>query len=136
VVPGLVIAAIILYVIHGSRKGRRLQALVWGALLLFIAFAIFLPLFRFAIDYPELFNSRVFSRIADTEHPLPGDALGIFISNTWNALRMFFVNNGEVWVHSIPYAPRDVSTAALFFVGAVLLARPYAKMRHWRDAFL
>ena len=137
VVPGLVIAAVILYVLHRQSHGRRLQALVWGALLLFIAFAIFLPLFRFAIDYPELFNSRVFSRIADTETPLPGDALGIFISNTWNALRMFFVNNGEVWVHSIPYRPAlDVISAALFFVGAVLLLVRYAKERHWRDAFL
>ena len=137
VVPGLVIAAVVLYVLHRQSHGRRVQALVWGALLLFIAFAIFLPLFRFAIDYPEMFNSRVFSRIADTEHPLPGDALGIFISNTWNAVRMFFLNNGEVWVHSIPYRPAlDVVSAAFFFVGAVILLVRYAKVRHWRDAFL
>jgi len=137
VVPGLVIAAILLYVIHRQSHGRRMQALVWGALLLFISFAVFLPLFRFAIDYPELFNSRIFSRIADTEQALPGDALGIFISNTWNALRMFFLHNGEVWVHSIPYRPAlDIVSAALFFVGAVLLLVRYVKTKHWRDAFL
>jgi hypothetical protein len=55
----------------------------------------------------------------------------------WNALTMFFWNNGDVWVHSIPGRPAlAVVDAALFFCGVVLLAARYVKRMYWRDLFL
>ncbi|GAP05736.1 MAG TPA: hypothetical protein DEQ80_00515 [Anaerolinea thermolimosa] len=137
IVPALVIVAVVLYSIHSQSAGRRRQALVWGAIVLFIAFAVFIPLFRYALENPQMFNYRSLTRVADIEHPLPGNPVNIFFSNTWNALRMFFWSNGDVWVHSIPYRPAlDVITAALFFLGLVLLLVRYLQKRHWRDLFL
>lgn len=137
IVPGLVIVAILLYVLHRQSEGRRKQTLVWGALLLFLAFAIFIPLFRYAVDNPTMFNYRSLTRLYDVEQEIPGNPLLIFLSNTWNALRMFFWSDGDVWVHSIPYRPAlDVVSAGLFLVGAVLLLVRYIKALHWRDLFL
>lgn len=136
IVPALVMMAIVLYCVHPQSAGRRRQAVVWGAVVLFIAFAVFIPLFRYALENPQTFNYRSLTRVADIEHPLPGNPVTIFFSNTWNALRMFFWSNGDVWVHSIPYRPAlDVITAAFFFLGLVLLLVRYIQKRHWRDLF-
>jgi hypothetical protein len=137
IVPGLVVAAVVLYVLHRQSKGLRKQSVIQTMLLLLVAFAIFVPLFRFAIDFPQQFNYRSLTRIAGIEQPLPGPAGSIFLSNTWNALSMFFINNGDVWVHSVPFRPAlDVVTAGLFFVGVILLLARYLKQFHWRDLFL
>jgi len=61
----------------------------------------------------------------------------IFLQNTWNALTMFFWDNGDVWVHSIPHRPAlDVISAALFFTGVVLVGLRYARKRSWVDLFM
>ncbi|MBI4927264.1 MAG: glycosyltransferase family 39 protein [Anaerolineae bacterium] len=137
IVPLMVVVAIGLYMLDRRTKGLRVHAAAWGGLLAVISFAIFVPLFRYALSHWEIFNYRSFTRILDTEQALPGNPVLIFFSNTWRALRMFFVDNGEVWVHSIPGRPAlDMITAAFFFVGAVLLLLRFIRTRHWRDIFL
>jgi hypothetical protein len=80
---------------------------------------------------------RAFSRLAGTESPLPGPAWQIFFSNTWKALIMFFYDNGEIWVHSIPHRPAlDYVTGALFFLGLIVVILRYIKKRNWIDLFL
>jgi len=50
---------------------------------------------------------------------------------------MFFYDNGEIWVHSIPHRPAlDAITAAFFFIGLVLLFVRYIRSRYWGDLFL
>ena len=50
---------------------------------------------------------------------------------------MFFWDNGDVWVHSIPHRPAlDLISAALFFLGLVLVVLRYARRRNWLDLFL
>jgi hypothetical protein len=52
-------------------------------------------------------------------------------------LRMFNWDNGEIWVHSVPYRPAlDVVSGALFLIGVVLLLIRYIHRRHWQDLFL
>ncbi len=137
IVPFLVLTGIFLYLLHRQSAGRRWQVLAWSVVLFIVTFAVFMPLFRFAIDFPTLVNYRSLTRITGVEDPIQGSPILIFISNTWNALRMFFWNDGEVWVHSIPYRPAlDVISAGLFFTGAVLVAARYFKRLHWRDLFL
>jgi hypothetical protein len=49
---------------------------------------------------------------------------------------MFFWDNGEIWVHSIMDRPAlDLISAALFFVGVVLLIIRYLSKRDWLDIF-
>ena len=77
---------------------------------------MFLPLLRYALENPDQFWNRAASR-AFTANPLP-----IFFSNLWNALRMFNVNDGNIFVNSIVHRPAlDVVTGALFVLGLTLL---------------
>ncbi len=71
------------------------------------------------------------------ETPLPGPAWQIFLSNLWNGVRMFNLDDGEIWVNSIPHRPAlDVVTGALFVIGVVFLLVRYVRRRDWRDLFL
>jgi hypothetical protein len=118
-VPLAVLVAFGLFLLHKQARGKRLEALVWLGILALIAFVVVLPLFRYTLDHPDLVNYRTLTRMGTAEQPLPGPAGEIFIKNMWNALTMFFWNNGDVWVHSIPGRPAlAVVDAALFFVAS------------------
>jgi hypothetical protein len=137
VVPLLILAAFGLYLLHKQSQGKRFEALVWLGVLALIAFVVLLPLFRYALDHPEMVNYRTLTRMGTTEQALPGPAGEIFLKNLWNGLTMFFWDNGNVWVHSIPNRPALVVVdAALFFSGLVLLLARYIRRRHWRDLFI
>lgn len=137
IVPLVILLAFGLFLLHRQSRGVRLNALVWLAVVAMIAFVVILPLFRFALDHPDLVNYRTLTRMGTAEQPLPGPIMQIFFQNLWNALTMFFWSNGDVWVHSIPYRPAlTVTDAALFFSGLVLLITRYIRRPHWRDLFL
>jgi hypothetical protein len=71
------------------------------------------------------------------EQPLPAPAYQIFLSNLWNALRMFNYDDGEIWVHSVTHRPAfDIISAALFLLGVGLVLARYIRNRHWLDLFL
>ena len=137
IVPIVVVIAVGLYLLHSQSKGGRKQAVTWLVVLALISFVVFLPLARYWLDNPASFSLRAFSRIGATESPLPGPAWKIFLSNTWNALRMFNWDDGQIWVHSVPYRPAlDVISGALFLIGIVLVLIRYIRQRHWLDLFL
>ncbi|MDQ3005928.1 MAG: hypothetical protein M3R47_11200, partial [Chloroflexota bacterium] len=77
------------------------------------------------------------TRLSNVEQPLPAPAIEIFLSNTWNAFKMFNIDDGEIWVHSVPHRPAlDTVSAALFLIGVVLIFIRYIRNRHWLDLFL
>jgi hypothetical protein len=137
IVPVVIGVAFLLYFLHQRSADRRWFAL-WGFLVVaLVSLAVFVPLLRFAVDNPDMVAFRSLTRLGDLERPLPGPAWLIFLQNTWNALVMFFWSNGDVWVHSIPYRPAlDVISAALFFIGLVLVFLRYLRRRSWIDLFL
>ncbi len=50
---------------------------------------------------------------------------------------MFNWDDGQIWVHSVPYRPAlDVVSGALFVMGIFLLLVRYIRQRHWLDLFL
>jgi hypothetical protein len=137
IVPFVVIAAFALYWLHAQSKGARKDIPVWLGMLGLTALFVFLPLLRYWVDNPDMFGFRAMSRLSGTEQALPGPAYEIFFSNVWKALRMFNVDDGEIWVHSIPHRPAlDVVTAALFALGIILVFIRYVRNRHWLDLFL
>ena len=98
---------------------------------------VFLPLFRYALEDPGMFNYRTLSRIGSIERPLQEPAWQIFLENLWNAVTMFAWSNGETWVHSIPHRPAlDIVSAAFFYLGVVLIFIRYLRNRYWMDIFL
>jgi hypothetical protein len=129
-----VLAAVGFYLLHWASQGRRLKA-VWGlALLVLMAVAVFLPLLRYWYDEPQMFNYRTLTRLGTVEQPLPGPAWQIFLSNLGKASVMFAWDNGEVWPVSVTHRPAlDVVSAALFYLGVVLLLVRYLMKRDWLD---
>jgi len=136
-VPFVAVAAFALYLLHAQSKGARKQAFWWLTLIVILSVIVFLPLARYWMENPESFSFRAFSRLGDVETPLPGPAWQIFLSNLWNGVRMFNLDDGEIWVNSIPHRPAlDVVTGALFVIGVVFLLVRYVRRRDWRDLFL
>jgi hypothetical protein len=137
IVPFMVVIAVGLYLLHSQSKGNRKQAVVWLGLLAVISFIVFLPLARYWLENPANFSARAFSRLGTTEAPLSGPVWQVFLSNIWNALRMFNWNNGETGVHSVVFRPAlDVVSGALFILGIALVLIRYIRKRHWLDLFL
>jgi hypothetical protein len=137
ILPILVVIAVGLFLLHPQAKGRRLQAISGLLVLVLIALIVFLPLLRFAIEFPTLFDFRAFSRLGITESVLPGPAWLIFFKNLWNASVMYFWSDGNIWVHSVTGSPAlDIVSAALFFSGVVLLFIRYIRRRIWQDLVL
>ena len=98
---------------------------------------LLLPLLRFALDNPDIFSYRAFSRLSSIETNLPGPSWQIFFHNLSRGLLMFNWDDGEIWVNSLPNRPAlDVITGALFVIGLVLLITRYIRQRDWRDLFL
>ncbi|HUI87463.1 MAG TPA: glycosyltransferase family 39 protein [Anaerolineales bacterium] len=137
VVPVVVTAAVLLFILHAQSKGARRDAALWLVIVGIISLYIFLPLLRYAQENPGIFFERTISRVGTIEQPLPGPWYEVFASNVWNALRMFNWNDGTVWVNSVPNRPAlDIVTGALFLIGIVLVLARYVQKRHWLDLFL
>ena len=136
ILPLLILAAILLYVMHGAPREGKAQAGNGLLLLVLAAIFVFLPLMRFALENPSMFSFRSFSRLGTVEQPLPGPALQIFFSNVWRAIIAFAWDDGEIWVHSVMHRPAlDVVSAGFLYMGAFLLLLRYARQRDWRDLF-
>lgn len=137
IAPFVVLIAVGLYLIHSQSKGFRKQTGFQLLILILVSLIAFLPLLRFWLENPELFSYRAFTRFGSIESPLPGPAGLIFFRNLWNAVTMFFWSNGEIWPVSVPHRPAlDVVSAALFFVGIILLVIRYLRRHIWLDLFL
>lgn len=137
ILPLVVLVAVGLYLLHSQARGKRLQTISGLLVLVLVALILFLPLLRFALEYPTLFDLRAFSRLGTTERPLPGSALLIFLKNLWNASTMYFWSDGQIWVHSVTNSPAlDIISATLYYLGVVLLLVRYIRRRTWQDLFL
>ena len=135
--PIVVTAGIILYIMHAQSRKNRAQVIFAWLLLAFFALIVFLPLFRYWFDDPAMFAYRSMTRMGTVERDYPGPVLLIFFQNLWDSLVMFFTNNGDIWVHSVPNRPAlGVVSAALFFIGCISLIVRYIKKRNWIDLFL
>jgi hypothetical protein len=137
IMPLVVVAGVVIYVVH-QRLQKKSTNVGW-VLLLLAVFAIvgFLPLLRFSFDSPELIGMRTLTRMTSAETQLPINLLTVFFQNFWNAITMPFWKDGTTWVISIPGRPAlDIYSAALYFLGIVLLIFRWIKTRSWQDMFL
>jgi hypothetical protein len=137
-VPIFVALVVFLFLLHHWRNAiLRQQVLHASFALVFAALLVFLPLFRYAIDRPDMVAYRAMTRLSSAEVPLPGEPLPVFFDNLKNAMLMFNVDNGMIWVHSVMNRPAlDMVSAAFFVFGFILLVLRYLRHRDWRDLFL
>ena len=137
IVPLVIILGVILYLIHNRQRKDFVNAFSGLVVLTFMSLVIFLPLLRYFLDQPEMFNYRLLSRLGTTEVNYPGPVLSIFFDNLWKAMVMPFWKNGNIWVHSIPDRPAlSVIPAAAFFIGLIYLLIRYIRNRDWLDLFI
>jgi hypothetical protein len=137
IVPFVLVIAVGIYLLHTQSKGSRKQAVICLIILALVSFMVFLPLARYWVDNPATFDARAFSRLGSPDDPLPGPAWQVFLSNTWNALRMFNWNDGDTWVSSVVFRPAlDIVSGALFLLGVALVLIRYIRRRNWLDLFL
>ncbi len=137
IVPFVVVAVFILYWIHPQSKGARKELVIWLAMLALTSLFVFLPLLRYWADNPERFGLRAMTRLTSAEVQITKPVWQVFLSNVWNALKMFNFDDGVIWVHSVVQRPAlDVITAALFVLGVALVLIRYLRNRHWLDLFL
>lgn len=135
--PVVVLVAVGIYLLHRQSQGKRSGALWALVVLVLVSVVVFLPLLRYWSQNPEIFGFRAFSRLATTERAYPGPVGLIFLENLGKSLIMPFWDNNSIWVHSVTGRPAlDVITAALFFIGLVLVIVRYIRKRDWVDLFL
>jgi 4-amino-4-deoxy-L-arabinose transferase-like glycosyltransferase len=137
IMPIVVVTIFGIYLLHFRSKDTLRKTAMWLLIVISMALVVFLPLLRYFVDSPETVMVRSLTRLTGMEQPLSGPAWQIFISNVWNAMRMFNWDNGEVWPHSVPHRPAlDVVTGALFLIGLVLVLIRYFRKRNWQDLLI
>jgi NADH:ubiquinone oxidoreductase subunit K len=137
IVPIVAVIALAIYLLHHHDAEDRKRAILGLATMAVIAFIVFIPLFRFTVEYPSFVFGRSLTRLTSLERPLPGPAGQIFISNFWAAITMFFWSDGVAWSGSVPLHPAlDTVSAALFFIGVLFVGMRYWKRRNWIDLFM
>lgn len=137
IVPLVIALGVGLYLAHRVARGHRREVLIWLAVAALVAIVVSAPFLRVASEFPDEVFYRTLTRVTSAERPLPGPALQIFLSNMWNALRMFSWDFGEIWVLAIPFRPAlDWITGSLFHLGVGLLIVRYLKTRDWKDLYL
>jgi len=137
VMPFVVGAALIVFLIHRATPEQRRRALIGFAVLALVSLIVFTPLLRYLVDNFAQFGERMLTRVSETERPYPGPVFLIFLQNVVRALGMFNVSGGKIWTVGLVGRPAfDFVTAALFLLGVCLLMMRYARSRNWQDLFL
>lgn len=137
VAPLVILIGSLLAILHTRDRAER-RNLLYGLLIIIVISALVaLPLLRYGIDHPDQVWYRTLTRVSNAETSIQGSPFLIFLQNLWHALTMFFWDNGEVWVISIPHRPAlDIVTAALYFLGLCILIYRYFRSKNWLDLLL
>ncbi len=137
IVPIYVVLVILIYLVHRIGRGRWLQLVFALVVIIIVSVIVFIPLMRYALDNPQMFSYRAFSRLTAMETTFQESPLIIFLKNFWRASVMFFWDNGVIWAHSIPERPAlEVVSAAMYFLGIASLLVRYVRKRNWMDLTL
>lgn len=137
VMPFVVAAAVIIFLIHRATPEQRRRALIGFAVLALVSLIVFTPLLRYLVDNFAQFGERMLTRVSETERPYPGPVLFIFLQNVVRALGMFNIYGGDIWTVGLVGRPAfDLVSAALFLLGVCIVSIRYARSRNWQDLFL
>ncbi|HBY96709.1 MAG TPA: hypothetical protein DEP84_22645, partial [Chloroflexi bacterium] len=136
IAPLLVLVALALWWWRGVWRGgaSARAALLDSALVPLTAAIAFLPLGHFALQHPEIFWYRSYTRAAEG---LTGNPWSIFWHNVWNAALMFHWRGDVVWVNTVPRDPvLDPLTGALFLLGIGFLIVRVVRQRRPAEILL
>lgn len=137
VLPAAMAVVVGLFLLWPAARGRRAETIVHLMLAFVTAAIVFTPLLRYMSDNPEMFWYRAATRLTDSENPIIGQPLWIFLQNNWNALLMFNYRGDMVWVNTLRGRPvMDLFSGALLVLGAAYVLVRAITRRDWRSAAL
>ena len=106
------------------------------AVLVFVSFMVFLPLFHYWIENPENFWMRASGRIlgdgvaAEEQLEAFTSNVPVLMSNIRNALLMFHWKGDSIWAHGMPHEPAmDMFTGVFLILGLAAWAAQMLKAR-------
>ena len=137
IVPIVLVVGMLIYLAY-HRFDKPSRSAGWAFLLTALfAFVLFLPLLRYMLENPTVFNERSLSRFTSSETPLPDHLLLVFLENTWKAIVMPFWKSGTAWIIAANGRPSlDTISAAFYLLGLILTVIHWIKARSWQDLFL
>ncbi|MFW5772942.1 MAG: ArnT family glycosyltransferase, partial [Phototrophicaceae bacterium] len=132
--PVVVLAGVGLAMLYNLRNRQQLRRYVANlAALVAVSFVVFVPLFRFSMDYPDLFWMRSTGRIlgdtrinAGSENAVTvsewlgafGENMTILAENIRDALLMYNWRGDVAWINGVSLRPvMDIFTGGLLIVG-------------------
>lgn len=136
--PLVVVAGVVIAALYYIRDGRRFwRYFVHLLVVVIVSFVIFVPLFRYSVDYPEAFWRRSIGRIFGDQRDEAGrlvqqdmtlserlDALQgnlpQLADNVRGVLLMFHWQGDQAWINGVSMRPElDPMSGALLLVGLV-----------------
>jgi hypothetical protein len=119
VVPAFVLFVIGAYLLWDRAWRAERRALIQNTVLAYgVALILWLPMLRYALEFPEELFARSAARVTNVENTIVGSPLGVFVHNVWNMMLMFNWHGDYGWTQNIPGDPElDWVTGALFAVG-------------------
>jgi NADH:ubiquinone oxidoreductase subunit K len=137
IVPIALVILFAVYLLHRHAANVRMHTTWAFGLLVVMSVVAAMPLLSYAVQNPEAFSYRAFSRLGSAEIPLSDSPIILFFGNLLNAAKMFNWYDGEIWVHSVPGRPAlDVVSAVLFVFGFLGVLVRYIQKRNWIDILL
>ncbi len=139
IVPiAVVIGVIMAMVLRPISWRERLKYMLNLAVLAFVAFMVFLPLFHYMVEYPESFWSRstwlVQGNSPDIADRVADSGIAILLNNIRKVLLMFNWAGDNLFFYGLPGAPvMDVYTGTFFVLGLIAWS---ARMLKSRDPVL
>lgn len=136
IVPLVMAAALGLFLLHPSAKGSRLWAAAGSIVSILTAGLLFIPMLRYALEFPNDFWLRTVSRVVPEGGTLL-NPIGVFWENLKHGMLLFNWDDGGGWFNCVPLRPAlDIVTGALFALGFFLLLAHFFRRRAWESLFL
>lgn len=136
VYPLVVVAAVLIALVVREISWReRLRYVVHAAVLAWVAFMVFQPMFHYMLEEPDQFWRRAEQVILDSpsdqaEEGLIRENVATFMTNVRKHLLMYNWSGTSFWVRGLPGAPTlDIYTGALLVLGLAALGVRMLKSR-------
>jgi hypothetical protein len=136
-VPLVSLAALGIFWLHRPPQGLKGRVFIGFAVMALLTLVTLTPLVRYALERPEMFGTRVFSRVLESEREYPAPVWQILPANILRGLTMFNISGGNIWLVGLRGKPAfDPISASLLIAGSVLLMIRYIRFKKWEDLFL
>ncbi|MDX1994422.1 MAG: glycosyltransferase family 39 protein [bacterium] len=135
----VIVAGLVMLLMNNRRPVERGRIILNFSVLVLVSFIVFVPLFRFSVEFPEFFWMRTFGRLLGDDVIQETNAEGVIVyrnatvgerlqafqenlpiltNNFRNALLMYNWKGDVAWINGYPnYPAMDAFTGSLLIIG-------------------